>query len=257
VPALLLSCSAAHAQGGPPFLTNDPGTPGDGHWEINVAAAQTLTHDIDSYQVPQFDLNYGLGERVQLTYEVPYVIDTVPGEPRHSGWSNAYPGVKWRFLDQGQDGWQLSTFPQVETGAAVLAQQRGIASPGPRFLLPFEAARKVGPIDLDAEAGYYFPKQGHKERIIGLVAGHSFGEALELDAELYDDRAIGDDRAAGGAPHYTLLDLGGRYKLARGINALFMAGRSVTGSGGAGPAFNGYFGIQILLKDYGRSFASE
>jgi hypothetical protein len=249
--APLLACCAAHAQGGPPFLTNDPGTPGGGHWEINVAAAQTLTHGIDSYQLPQFDFNYGVGERVQLTYEVPYVIDTIPEEPRHSGWSNAYPGVKWRFLDQGEEGWQLSTFPQVETGAAVLAQQRGIASPGPRFLLPFEAARKAGPIDLDLEAGYYFPKQGLKERIIGLVAGHSFGNGVELDAELYDDRAIGS------APRYTLLDLGGRYQLTRGIIALFMAGRSVSGTGGAGPTFNGYFGVQILLKDHGRSLASE
>jgi len=222
-----------------------------------VAAAQTLTHGIDSYQLPQFDLNYGLGERVQLTYEVPYVVDTMPGEPHHSGWSNAYPGVKWRFLDQGEDGWQLSTFPQVETGAAALAQQRGLASPGPRFLLPFEAAKKVGPIDLDVEAGYYFPKQGLRERIIGLVAGHSFGGGLELDAELYDDRAIGKDGLVDGVPRYTLLDLGGRYKLARGIIALFMAGRSVTGTGGEGPTFNGYFGVQILLKDYGRSFASE
>jgi len=249
--ALLLAPCAAHAQGGPPFLTNDPGTPGNGHWEINVAAAQTLTRGIDSYQLPQFDFNYGVGERVQLTYEVPYVIDTMPGEPRHSGWSNAFPGVKWRFLDQGEDGWQLSTFPQVETGAAVLAQQRGIASPGPRFLLPFEAARKVGAIDLDVEAGYYFPKQGLKERFIGLVAGHSFSDGLELDAELYDDRATV------GAPRYTLLDLGGRYRLTHGIVALFMAGRSVTGSAGGGPTFNGYFGVQILLQDYGRAFASD
>lgn len=216
-----------------------------------MAAAQTLVHGIDSYQVPQFDINYGVGERVQLTYEVPYVIDTMPGKPHHDGWSNALPGVKWRFFDQGEDGWQLSTFPQVETGASVLAQQRGIASPGPRFLLPFEAARKVGPIDLDLEAGYFFPKQGLRERIIGLVAGHSFHDGPELDMEVYDDRAIG------GAPSFTLLDFGGRYKLARGFYALFMAGRSVTGTGGGGPTFNGYFGIQILLKDYGRSLASD
>jgi hypothetical protein len=248
--ALLLGACGARAQGGPPFLTNDPGTPGDGHWEINLAAAQTLTHGVDSYQLPQFDFNYGVGERVQLTYEVPYLIDTMPDQSRHSGWSNAYPGVKWRFFDQGEDGWQLSTFPQVETGAAVTAQQRGLASPGPRFLLPFEAARKLGPIDLDLEAGYYFPKQGLKERIFGLVAGHSFANGLELDAELYDDRAID------GLPRYTLLDLGGRYKLGPGIIALFMAGRSVTG-GVEAPTFNGYFGVQILLKDYGRALASD
>jgi hypothetical protein len=41
----------------------------------------------------------------------------------------------------------------------------------------------------------------------------------------------------------------------RGLNALFMAGRGVTGSGG--PTFDGYVGIQILLKDHGRSLASD
>ena len=28
----------ARADAGPPFLTNDPGTPGNGNWEINIAA---------------------------------------------------------------------------------------------------------------------------------------------------------------------------------------------------------------------------
>jgi hypothetical protein len=36
-----------------------------------------------------------------------------------------------------------------------------------------------------------------------------------------------------------------------------VAARSVTGTGGAGPTFSGYFGVQILLKDYGRSLVSE
>jgi|HubBroStandDraft_1064217.scaffolds.fasta_scaffold04382_8 hypothetical protein len=239
------------AQAGPPFLTNDPGTPGNANWEINLAAAQTLTRATDSYQVPQIDLNYGLGDRIQLTYEIPYLIQNTGGEPRQSGWSNGYPGVKWRFFDQGNDGWRLSVFPQVETGVSAAAQQRGIGGPGPRFLLPVEASTTIGSVDLDLEAGYYFPRRGVDERIIGLVAGHSFSDRFELDAEVYDDRATG------APPRYTLLDVGGRYKLSRGFIALFMVGRSISGTGAGQPEFNGYFGIQILLKDYGRSLASE
>ncbi len=30
---------AVHAHAGPPMVTDDPDTPGDGHWEINMAAA--------------------------------------------------------------------------------------------------------------------------------------------------------------------------------------------------------------------------
>jgi hypothetical protein len=82
------------------------------------------------------------------------------------------------------------------------------------------------------------------------VVGHSLTDRLELDAELYDDRA------SGAQPHFTALDVGGRYRLSRSFFALFMAGRSV--SGGAGqPEFLGYAGIQILLSDYGRSLGGE
>jgi hypothetical protein len=245
--AALCAPRPAGAQAGPPFLTNDPGTPGNANWEINLGSAQTIQRGSASYQVPQFDFNFGVGERIQLTFEIPYVVERIDGEAQHSGWGNAFPGLKWRFLDQGEDGWNLSTFPQIETGSSAAEQQRGIASPGPRLLVPFEAARKIGPIDFDVEAGYYFPKHGAHERIAGLVVGHSFTERLELDAEAYYDHA------EGAPPHYVLLDLGGRYKLSPSFIALFMAGRSVSGTASGQPQFNGYFGIQILLSDYGRS----
>lgn len=41
-------------------------------------------------------------------------------------------------MDQGEGGWQVSIFPQVETGSTLSAQQLGIGSPGPRLLLPVE-----------------------------------------------------------------------------------------------------------------------
>src|SRR6478672_7444093 len=47
VPALLLSMvpTLAHAQAGPPLITNDPDTPGPGAWEINIAATGDRTGD--------------------------------------------------------------------------------------------------------------------------------------------------------------------------------------------------------------------
>jgi hypothetical protein len=246
--AVFVLCPAgARAQAGPPFLANDPGTPGNANWEINLASMQTIARGVSSYQVPQIDLNFGVGDRVQLTYEVPYVLQTSAGRPLESGWSNGYPGLKWRFLDQGEDGWQMSTFPQVETGASLLARQKGIAVPGPRYLLPLEVTKKVGPLDVDFEAGYYVAGHGPKERILGLVAGRSVTERLEFDAEIYDDRAYD------AAPHSTTLDLGGRYKLRTGVIALFMAGRSIDGFGSGQPQFIGYVGVQILLSNFGRT----
>jgi len=247
----LCSAKPAHAQAGPPFLTNDPGTPGNANWEINLASMQTVTREVSSYQVPQIDLNFGLGERIQLTYEIPYVLAASPGSPTQSAWDNAYVGVKWRFLDQGEDGWQASTFPQVETVGSQHAQQTGIAVPGPRYLLPLEITKKIGVLDVDFEAGYYLPGHSPKERILGLVAGRPVTPRLDLDAEIYDDRVYDSSQ------HSTTLDLGGRYKLGRGVIALFMAGRSVNGTSGGQPQFIGYFGVQILLSNYGRTLTTE
>jgi hypothetical protein len=241
----------ASAQAGPPFLTNDPGTPGNANWEINLGSMQTVSRGVSSYQIPQIDLNFGLGDRIQLTYEIPYVWQTSNNQPTQSGWSNGYPGVKWRFLDEGDDGWQMSTFPQVETGATSLARQKGLAVAGPRYLLPLEVTKKLGQLDVDFEAGYYVGGHGPRERILGFVAGKPVTDHLELDVEFYDDRAYDT------SPHSTTVDLGGRYKLGRGVVALFMAGRGVNGVSDERPEFIGYFGIQILLSNYGRTFASE
>ncbi len=240
----------ARAQAGPPFLTNDPGTPGNGNWEINLASAQSISRGAASYQVPQIDLNFGLGDRIQLTYEVPYVIESPSGQPHQSGWSNAFPGIKWRFLDQGEGGWQASIFPQLETNGLASAQRKDIAVAGPRWLLPLEVTKRLGPLDVDFEAGYYPTEHGVHERILGLVAGRSLSERLDLAVELYKDHATG------APPNETTLDLGGRFKLTRGFIALFMAGRGVGGTG-TGPEFIGYFGIQILLSDYGRALERE
>jgi hypothetical protein len=249
--AWLFMPSAAQAQAGPPYLTNDPGTPGSANWEINLASMQTITRASSAYQIPQIDLNFGVGDRIQLTYEIPHVLQADNGQPLRSGWSNGYPGVKWRFLDQGEDGWQAAAFPQVETGSSLLSRQKGIAEPGPRYLLPFEVSKRAGPIDLDFEAGYYVAGHRPRERILGFVAGRSVTERLELDAEIYDDRA------ENAPPHATTLDFGGRYKLRTGVIALFMAGRSINGFADGQPEFMAYAGVQILLSNYGRTFTSD
>jgi hypothetical protein len=251
VGALMCWPPEAAAQGGPPYLTNDPGTPGNANWEINVASMQTVIRGEAEYQVPQLDINFGLGDRIQLTYEIPYDVDTSAQGPRRSGWSNALPGVKWRFFDQGDGGWQISTFPSIETGASTVARLKGIAGNGPRFLLPVEVAKRVGWLDLNFEAGYYFPWKGPQERIIGFVAGHTFTKRWELDGEVYNDWAMHS------APHNTTFDFGGRYKLRDGLILLMMAGRSFSGNSSGQPEYIGYFGIQVLLSKYGRTWTHD
>jgi hypothetical protein len=244
----LLNCPAtAVAQAGPPYLTNDPDTPGNANWEINLGSMQTIARGVSAYQVPQIDLNFGVGDRIQLTYEIPYVFQESSGQTGVTGWGNAYPGIKWRFLDQGENGLHMSLFPQVAMDGTDHSRQVGIATDGPRSLLPVEMSQRIGPLRFDLEVGYFLPGNGPKERIMGFVAGRTVNDRLELDAEIYDDHAFG-------APlHTTTLDIGGRHKFSPSFIALFMAGRSVNGISEGRPEFFGYVGLQILLSDYGRS----
>lgn len=234
------------AQAGPPYISNDPGVPGSMNWEINLAVSPTISRNSTVVQVPSVDLNYGVGDDIQLTVEIPYVISGGAGTPQSSGWGNAFPGIKWRFLNQGEGGWQASVFPQLQTGVSAMAQARGFGDEGPRYLLPVEVQKRVGPLDVDFEAGEYLPIHGPHEHILGLVAGRSVTEQLELDAELYDDRA--EDAA----PRQTTFDVGGRYTLQPGLIALFMLGHTLGIDQYGPPSFVGYVGIQILLSDNGR-----
>lgn len=248
-----LTATSAFAQGGPPLITNDPGTPGDKNWEINLGIMPLLSHGLNQVQVPQIDLNYGVGDRIQLTYEVPFVWQTATGRPDTTGWGNSFPGVKWRFFDQGENGWNISTFPQIETPGVHSSVKSGLAQGGTRFLLPIEVSRAVGPVHLDFEAGYFFPlnsPQTHNERILGLAMGHSFTEKFEAIGEVYDDEVMG------APPRDTTVDAGGRYEFHKGLLLLFMAGHTFSRDSSGQPEFLGYVGMQILLERYGRALHS-
>src|SRR5215831_17745582 len=68
------------AQGGPPMVTDDPGTPGDGHWEINLGAIGTRTPGHWEIAAPDADINYGWGVRVQLKVDVPWLTTRDDGQ---------------------------------------------------------------------------------------------------------------------------------------------------------------------------------
>jgi hypothetical protein len=51
--------------------TDDPGTPGNRTWEINIACTQTFSPIEREIETPLLDINYGLGDRIQLKFEIP------------------------------------------------------------------------------------------------------------------------------------------------------------------------------------------
>jgi hypothetical protein len=85
----LLGTVPLAAQGGPPLRTDEPGTPGNRNWEINVASTQFWSKAEREFESPLLDINYGLGDRIQLKYEVPYLFDSDHGAPFKGGFGNS------------------------------------------------------------------------------------------------------------------------------------------------------------------------
>jgi hypothetical protein len=140
--ALLLPFAAiawpAASQGGPPMITDDPETPGNGKWEINVASTLERHSGEHYLDFPAIDLNYGVGDHVQLKLEGAFVVLKKSGEGSLAGFGNALVGVKGRFLDEAKSGVSMSIYPQLEWNLAHASVRRGLMESGTHIILPLE-----------------------------------------------------------------------------------------------------------------------
>jgi len=248
------------AQGGPPFITDDPGTPGNKHWEINFG--WTADHNPGSayYEIPDIDMNYGWGDRIQLKYELPAVAATDSNDTTRAGLGESLLGVKWRYIEHHKGGepksdenmdFSMGTYPQASINNPTSAVKRGIVENGPQYYLPIEATAKVGKIDFNGEVGRWFGNRDIPSRWgRGLIAGHEFSDRFELYGEIYD---LQDVNRIGLTPKQRELtaDVGGRQTLDRKghIRLLFMGGRAIQAvrRENSEPSWIAYMGVQLLL----------
>jgi hypothetical protein len=239
--SLLVASASAFAQGGPPYYTNDPGTPGNLNWEINLGympffySGQSVSH------TPDLDINFGIGDRIQLTYENAWLRVQNPFSATKFGLGQSNPGVKWRLYDAGESGLSVSVFPQFFLNNPDDAVRRGITPASSSFLLPVEFARKFGPVDVDYEIGYQFVHKGPDGWITGVVVGHDFTPKVEGDVEFYNQGTFHP------SAYQPTIGFGARYKIHRPVILLFMAGRSLEPTRPNQSRFVGYFGLQFLL----------
>jgi hypothetical protein len=233
----------ARAQGGPPYIGDDPGTPGNGNWEVNIAAYTERYAALRLYNAPILDINYGVGPRLQFKYQVPYLVIGTDGGPTRSGLGKSLAGVKWRFYDNDALGLQISTYPQLEFSNPTASNARGLTSPGIRFYLPIELTKKVGSFAINPEAGYWFADRSGAAWATGVVVGRDLTKRLELDGELYFTANTD------GSSHWNTFDGGGRYQLGQHLTLLFMGGRSFRGPSSGQPQLFGYLGMQFHFSN--------
>jgi hypothetical protein len=233
---LFLVTTRAHGQGGPPLETDDPGTPGNGHWEVNVAVTLERTSGTTLYEAPLGDANYGLGERIQLKLEIPllFLHGTTDSRARLG---NALVGVKWRFLQDSSSHLSVSTYPQLEIQNSLLVPDNSENDPG-ALLIPAELVLASGIIGVNAEAGYRIVHGEKDELMYGLALGYQASGTLELLTECNgrSDRTWESSEL--------LCQVGTRDRIGDHFSLLAALGTGVAGDPAERPRFHMYLGLQ-------------
>jgi hypothetical protein len=237
---LLVFPTASLAQGGPPLLTDDPSTPGEGHYEINAAIAANYRRNGQSVDAPLIDMNFGIGQRGQLKLEVPLTTESAGGSKATTGLGSILGGWKWRFLDQDKTmPVDVSIYPQVSSDALSRSRSSDAAGHDTRYLLPVEIAHRFDRLSANAELGYVLRSQSAHETFYGIAFGWNAGEQTELLAEYH--RVSGNDITGS----ERIVNLGLRRDLGTHLKLLMAGGATPYGSSPGYTRFCMYIGLQF------------
>ena len=229
----------AFGQGGPPMITDDPGTPGNGKWENNLAIAFDNRPNETLIELPAIDLNYGLGDHVQLTLQTAPILLKPSGHGLIGGIGGTEAAVKWRFLNEATSGLEMSMFPRVIFNVAQSSVRRGLAEEGTRFQIPFQAAKTFGRVHFDAEFGPRASTVGRSEWLYGVVCGFDVAKPTMLMAELHDESRMNFSRDV------LTLNVGLRHEFTENYILIVSMGHELR-SPDEPTALIGYFGMQFV-----------
>ena len=241
----MLAPAGVRAQGGPPLITDDPDTPGPGYWEINLSGLFEKNRLERRFETPRLDVNYGVGRRIQLKYEMPWLEVRPPGQPTRSGAGNSVTGVKWRFL--GAEGKRVawSVYPQLEFNTDHGSVDKGLVEPGRQLLLPTEITLEVRHVEINGEVGRNLVEHGPDGWVYGISTEANVTRRLELLAELHGERRESE-------PAELIVNVGGRQKLTHQLILMLALGRAVHGVPDERPRLLLYAGLQLNLPGFYR-----
>jgi hypothetical protein len=223
------------------MLTDDPGTPGDGHFEINVAWTEQETPGSTLVGIPLLDANYGVGDRIQLNYQASWNLLRLSDSPARSGMSDSQVAVKWRFYDAGEDGLKVSTFPRfsfLDPGSH--SDRRGTAESSSTFLMPIEVLKDFRVLSINMDFGHTFSADASDRGwTYGLCIGRNVTKHWELDAEVHFNSSERFQASE------TTINVGTRYDLSDDATLLLAIGKDAGNSIGPRISLLSFVGVQI------------
>ena len=222
------------------MITDDPGTPGNGHWEHNFAIAFEHRPNEWSVEAPAIDLNYGWGDHIQLTLQTSLAILKRTDHGAVAGIGGTEAAVKWRFLDEERSGFDMSMFPRVIFNIAQSSVRRGLSEAGTRFQIPFQLAKKFGPLGLDFEFGPLASTVGRSEFLYGVISGVEVSRKTSIMAEVHATSRMNFDRQT------VALNVGWRHRISEHCIWIASLGHEVRSPPDEQLALVGYCGMQLV-----------
>ena len=190
-------------------------------------------------ETPRLDINYGVGRRIQLKFEIPWVGLLAEDQTREHGAGYGTVGVKWRFIGQEGDTIAWSVYPQLDFTVTDSTLAKGIEDHPREFTLPTELTVEFFHLEVNAEVGRTFAGDGRGSWLFGLSSEGHVVPRLELLAEIHGDKMTSESTAL-------IAVGGGRFKLTTTTFVLLAAGHSVR-SVPEGPRSYAYAGLQFNL----------
>ena len=179
----------------PPLNVDDPATPGCNRWEINVVADGDISKTQKEFELPLLDINYGVGDNLQLKYEVPYSYSKVDGENK-SKVGESKLGIKYAFFNDESSELELAFYPQVALinppSDPEVSQKLQTMTTLPLLMTKKIGKLARGDLDLTANASYTFSKVPDTKDFItaGVGLGMPLSNRLGAMAEIGTEQAV-------------------------------------------------------------------
>ena len=221
--SLLLSGGPAFA--GPPFVTDDPEPVDYQHFEVNTAMQGTYAKDGRAGAWPTIDANYGPLPDVQFHVGLFASFAKGTGDSFHYGYGDTEIGIKYRFIDEDEEGWrpQVAIYPitQFPTGSAA----KGLGAGYQRTLLPIWVQKSFGDWTTYGGGGYWLNRHADIDRdywFAGWVVTRKLSEEWTLGGEVFHQTSdqVGGRESSG-------FNLGGYYNFDEGNHLIFTFGRGL------------------------------
>jgi hypothetical protein len=216
---------AGIAQGGPPYVTDDPEPVDYQHWEFYVASQDSKLGGDWSGTGPHLELNYGVVPEVQLHLIAPLAYDVPPDGSSHYGYGDTELGVKYRFVEETNYLPQVGIFPLLEMPTGSARDNLGIGHW--QAFLPLWLQKSWGSWTAYGGGGYGLNDfSGSKNwGFVGALLQKQILPNLAIGAEVYHQTAYQTD-----FPNYgTAFNVGLVLDLSERHHLLFSAGRSIDG----------------------------